>query len=197
MNRPEELAGGPKRTGHFPRIDHCPFFAKKRSQMEIMGLAVIVILISIAILFALNTILKQPSAYKKDFTQTELASNMLSSMLRTTYPQCNKMSLTELFQHCVRNEFSSDTVCGDKTSCRFIGKVDTPPYAYTDGEVKSIFDNTFGAWNIRYEFIAKTPAKVYMKSGTPCKAGFKSKQYPIPVDPTGQNTLFITLNICD
>lgn len=171
----------------------------RRSQMEIMGLAVIVIIVSLAILFVIRSvILKEPSSYKKDFTQVELASNMLSAMLKTTYPRCNGMSLTELFQHCTRNPISTDPICLDpiRTSCEFIyGKPNANPPS--KGEVQRIFEITLRSWNLKFEFIAKTQSRFIWRDGSPCKAGFKSKQYPIPVDPSGQNTLFLTLNICD
>ena len=160
----------------------------KRGQMEIMGLAIIVILVSIGILFAIRfVVLKEPTSYKKGYTQSELASNMLSSMMRITALDCHRMSFTELFQACARSPLSSEKVCGNpsRTACEFI-----------EEEVETLFAATFGTWNYAYHFTAKTATRTVLESGSPCRT-FKSKQYPIPVDPSGVNTLFATLNMCD
>ena len=164
----------------------------KKSQMEIMGLAVIVILVSVGILFALRfVILKEPTDYKKGFTQSELASNMLSSMLRITVGNCSGMSFTELFQHCARNPSTTDGLCSNfpnlpKTSCKFLNHT-----------VQRLFNQTLGAWNIAYEFSAKASSNILFKAGKPCPKGFKSKLYPIPVDPASQKTLELELHVCD
>ena len=157
--------------------------------MEIMGLAIIVILVSVGILFAIRfVVLREPASYKQGYTQSELASNLLSSMLRITAKDCRSMSFTEVFQHCTRNPSTVDLMCKhpDRTTCQFI-----------EHEVKDLFNQTLNAWSIRYEFIARTSSRDLFRDGEECPRGFKSKQYPIPVDPTGQNTLFVILNICD
>ncbi len=161
----------------------------KKGQMEIMGLAIIVILVSVGILFAIRfVILKEPTDYKKGFTQSELASNMLSAMLRTNAGQCSQMSFTELFQHCARNPFSVDEICSNppRTSCKFLNHT-----------VRRLFNQTLGAWNIPFEFTATASSFKVMDVGKPCPKGFKSKLYPIPIDPSSQKTLELLLHICD
>ena len=66
---------------------------KRKSQMEIMGLAIIILLLTLAMIFVVRfVILKGPSDIKKGFTQTELASNMVNTFLKSTSRNCRGRS---------------------------------------------------------------------------------------------------------
>ena len=172
----------------------------KKSQMEMMGLAVIVILISIGMLFAIRfVILKQPSQYKQDYTQTELASNILSTLLKTTVSDCSDLSFTELYQDCFKDPVSPEVECNLGLNCITVdGECKNNPdsCSYINNITRVILDETLGNWHIGYEFSAKTSTSPYTISIGKCPPVKKHKVYPIPVDSSGQNTLFVTLDIC-
>jgi len=70
----------------------------KKSQMEIMGLAIVVVLLVLGMLFAIKFVLFQPQqTYRKEYTETQLAANMLNTMLNTN-TNCNDLSIGELLQ---------------------------------------------------------------------------------------------------
>jgi len=151
-----------------------------KGQMEIMGLAVIVILVSAGILFAVNfIILKEPTDYKKEYTQTELASNIVNTLLRTNAP-CN-LEFRELYQDCGKAPGNPQVRCEGVSSCKYIN--DT---------TSLILNQTLGKWNIGYEFTAGDIVNI----GS-CPGERKRKIFPIPLDPGGERVLSVTLDICE
>ncbi len=157
----------------------------KKAQTEIIGLAIIVILIIVGITFAIRFMAtKEPVEYKKEFTQTELATNMLNTFLETTSDDCNGLSMTELLQACGQG---SSISCDGKTSC-----------TYAKDEAKKIFDRTLKIWNINYEFKAfysEDNPKIVL--GEACTGNKKSKLFPIPTAASGTlSTLSVKLDIC-
>lgn len=153
----------------------------KKSQAEIVGLVIIVLLITIGLLFVVKfVVLKEPSDVKKTFVHSELASNMINVLLKTT-TECKGSSVTELFQDCAA--FKRIT-CGGVDSCEKVN--DT---------IGIILTNTLEEWNKQYEFRAYIPGKDPISSYGRCaqRADRESKTYPIPTD---MGTLFIKLDIC-
>ncbi|TKJ17384.1 hypothetical protein CEE44_02515 [Candidatus Woesearchaeota archaeon B3_Woes] len=68
----------------------------KKAQMEIMGLAIVVVLLMVGLMFALRfTLFKAPQTYRKEYSETQLAANMLNTLLNTN-TECNDISIGEL-----------------------------------------------------------------------------------------------------
>jgi len=159
-----------------------------KSQMEIMGLAVIIILLSLGILFIIQfTVNKEPSSIKKTFTQTQLASNMLSSVLRTTTIDCSGNSLNNLFKDCAENYNSPNTQLRCQNNQRSCD--------YLKDSINFIFSSTLIAWgNQSFSFEAKVPGQVILKSTNgKCIGEKESKQNYIQTDA---GTLTLIMDIC-
>lgn len=156
--------------------------------MEIMGLAVIMILVSLGMLFIIQFNLnKEPSSLKKTYTQTQLASNILSSFLRTTVIQCSQNSYGELLKDCAENLNTPNTQLrceNNERSCE-----------YVKATAAVFFNATLNTWgNQSYYFEARIPGQSVMKSSNGrCSGEKESKQNYIPTDA---GTMTIVLDIC-
>lgn len=157
----------------------------KRAQMEVMGLAIIVIIISISMLFIVSFfVLKKPATYKEEYTKTELASNMLSTLMRTTMDGCRGMSMEEIYASCARDPSNPEISCNaTHNSCQFLNST-----------TRSLLNNTLGRWSMGYELHAIARTEI-LKIGR-CPGAKKQKGYPIPIGAVGEN-LQVTLDICD
>ncbi len=160
----------------------------RKSQMEMLGLALIVILISIAMLFVVRfVIMEQPEEHKKQYAETELASNFVSTLLKTTNPYCKDLDFTRIFQDVAEGKASF-------LQCNAFDDTNESLHKY----LTAMLDDTFGSRNIGYEFTAITnkvgAVPIYRRGN--CSGQRTSKQFPIPVDASGQTILYITLDIC-
>ena len=157
--------------------------SNKKGQIEIMGLAIIVILITLVMIFVIRfAVLNKPEDFKGSYTQTELASNMVNTFLKSTSRNCNGLSMTELLQDCAQIQ---GIYCEDaKPSCEYV--LDT---------AREVFGSTLDAWNLAYEF--KTyfeERRPIFKLGEACPGAKKSKLFLVP---TSTQTLNVKLDICN
>ncbi|MBI2657825.1 hypothetical protein HYX08_03985 [Candidatus Woesearchaeota archaeon] len=154
----------------------------RKAQMEILGLAIVVVLILVAAVFVVRfLVVKAPTEYRKGFVSSETASNMLSTLLKTAAKDCSQLTMTELLQDCAQ---ARSVVCDNgQDSCRFVEAVS-----------KEIFESTFDKWNMEYEFLAYTDAnQPLIKLGKKCGAEKRSKLFPIPISTA---TMYTKLDIC-
>ena len=65
----------------------------RKSQMEVLGLAIVVVLILVATIFVVRFfVLKTPTDYRKGFISAELASNILNTFLKTASKENPKLT---------------------------------------------------------------------------------------------------------
>lgn len=173
---------------------------KKKSQMEVLGLTIVVILMAVAMLFVVSKIInRQPSETKQSYLDQEIASNMLNSLLKTSARQdCRGADFTELFQDCAANyDMGGSIRCepDDRPSCSYL----------RDKINNTILRNTTVRWNIPHRFVASLENKedepiiefIYLDC-SPDEIGYKyqhleAKLSPIPTDV---GTLNVEFNIC-
>ncbi len=167
---------------NFQHAKNRRFLCMKKAQIEIIGLAILIILIVLGTTFVIRVMMtREPVEHKKEFTQTETASNMLNAFLETT-SNCNELSMTELLRDCGQD---NNSICFGNTvsSCN-----------YAKEAAREIFGKTLEEWNIAYEFNVfyekENPLFVLGKS---CSGDKKSKLFPIP---TSLGALSVKLDIC-
>lgn len=125
----------------------------KRAQMEMVGLVVIVILLTLGMLFLAQFALNE-SPHKKIFTRKGLAYSTVSAVMKTTVsdscavvqgqsrPQIGKDLLEDCAVNALQSPFGYSTYrCQDQHSCVFLQR-----------QLTELLNNTLGQWNKRYEF---------------------------------------------
>ncbi|MBI4145003.1 hypothetical protein HY493_02250 [Candidatus Woesearchaeota archaeon] len=153
----------------------------KQGQMEILGLAVIVVLILMGVLFAIQFVLKAPAAQiEQQYKESQLAAGLLTTMLGTT-SDCRGASVTELLQDCA--VFKS-LECPHDDSCGEAG------YA-----INTMLSGTLQQWRRAYRFRIKGAynAEQIAASWGDCSGEIESNTNPVP---TTVGTLQVTLDLC-
>jgi len=120
----------------------------KKAQMEMIGLVVIVILITLGMLFLAQFALKEKPD-KKVFTRKGLAYSSMSAVLKTTVECGGPVQIGEkLIEACAVSKGTagqSQLSClAGRDSCRFVEEI-----------IKELLKSTLGAWGKRYEFTSK------------------------------------------
>lgn len=115
-------------------------------QFEIMGLAVIVILVTLGVLFALSTLTGPETSLQQTFEQKRLVVDFIKASLDTQAPQCAKASLRELFQDCAQAQsiacnVGTPSAPVSKSSCQFLKET-----------YKTLFAQTFEKYRQKYLF---------------------------------------------
>jgi hypothetical protein len=167
----------------------------RKAQMEIIGLAFVVILISLGLLMYIRfQAAKGPSTVKKTFIESQKAANLLNTVLKTnTY--CSGATINTLLQNCAENTANSRIKClPDKDSCDFSSQT----MAY-------IFDQTMKLWQNEYALTAclwNSVTQQCMPEGRLFTIYEGSRECPGQREsasqfiPTGSGNLKIWLDIC-
>ena len=158
------------------------YFKTKKTQMEILGLAVIILLVSMAILFVVKFVLMSPqNNIKKDYTFNQLASNELSAILRSS-TTCKGTDVTELLQDCAT--YNNIHCENNQDSCEF-----------SRDTIAFLLSNTLDVWKKSYLLDVSLNGNNLMtfKNGKfDDNTERQTKIFPIPVE-TG--SLIVTINI--
>jgi hypothetical protein len=156
-----------------------------RSQMEIMGLVIVVILLTLALLVVVQfVVLKKPSEVRKVQTDAQLAANLLNSVLQTTTP-CKKYQIRTLLQQCVSG---NDMVCGGVSAC-----------TYANRTIGYLLNDTLNAWGKMYNFsVSETATAFNPPYGVQFTRGDCSgvKEHRVSPVPAGGRTFLVSLDIC-
>jgi len=154
----------------------------KKSQLEVMGLAVIVILVSVGILLVIQYTAREPEdSTFQSYSETQLDANFLNALLRTTAHDCDNRQMPKLFQDCASNPGSPEIFCrgGFTSSCEYLKET-----------LEDILNNTMDQWKKEYEFEA-TLTDIYFKKGE-CDEAIRREQ----LLPTDRGIMHIKFAVC-
>ena len=151
--------------------------------MEILGLAVVVVILLVGILIFAKVGLNKPSQSRNDFVSSELASNTINTFLKTSAKDCSQLTMSDLLYDCARE---TALICNDAASsdsCRYVKLA-----------ADEVFMKTFDQWKVKYEFLAYVDLNLpLVESGEKCRGEKTSKIYPLP---TAIGQMFVKLDIC-
>lgn len=152
--------------------------------MEIIGLAVIVVIILISTVIAVRfLVFKKPDNTRAGFVSAELASNTIHTFLETTAADCKKAKMEELIQDCAQGV---ERICNNgKGACDFVKSAAT-----------EIFSKTFGQWKTKYKFsVFIDPNAPFFTLESQCteEQEKESETFFVPVTSA---TVSVKLDIC-
>ena len=158
----------------------------KKSQMEILGLAIVVVLILVATIFVVRfLVINKSHSVRNPFISSELSSNMVNAYIHTSSnDDCHFSTFEELLQDCAVNQGNGIKCDSNINSCDFV-----------KSRAIEIFSKTFDTWKIKYEFQAyvDNSNQPLFKIGNSCKYDKVSKNFPIP---TSIGAVYVKLDIC-
>ncbi|MBW2963693.1 hypothetical protein KY306_02880 [Candidatus Woesearchaeota archaeon] len=163
----------------------------RKGQLEIMGLVVVVVLISLGMLFLLKFVVFKPVGEERaTFTRSQLSTNTLNALLVTTTDCRNDadLKISDLIQKCVETGEECNNY-NNMDSCDFL-----------EEKIGEILNDTLVAWKKDYLFrvyLAEQPsyssAKVQHKG---CPGEKDTALFFLP-RIIGQGQIFIRLEVCD
>ena len=162
----------------------------RRSQMEIMGLMIIVVILSLALLFVIKAVfLKKPQETTQSYETSKLVSSFVGTLLQTTSDCTGDTTLQDLLIDCAKNPGGSITCSNGEDSCN-----------YANETIATILDQTVSIWGDAsgYEFIAVAPPNhkiIYYSSGNlSASTDGETTPYPLRLYPSQQD-LYVYLCI--
>ena len=113
-----------------------------KSQTEIFGLVIVVLLVSLLMIMVLVFVVKDKGTdIQKTYNDKQLAINTMKAMLTTNMPACRNVDLNDVIIDCFRNQ---ELYCvGFSDSCAFV-----------DNATEEIMQDTVILWGKKYRFYA-------------------------------------------
>jgi hypothetical protein len=158
-----------------------------KAQMEVMGLVIVVILLTLGLLLVVQfVVLKPQSQTKVRQESSQLAANLVSSMLEST-TLCNNYQLRSLIQNCATK---NDIICKD-------GAVEYNSCKYANRTIHLMLKKTLMNWSMSFNFtVSGTKQNFGMDIAVvrgDCSGEKEAKFSPIQA---GGKTLIVDLEIC-
>lgn len=116
-----------------------------KAQMEILGLAIIMVIVVVLILFGLFLILQPSDSVSSTYLSKGMAANTLNAIIGTT-TECSGIQVKELIQDCASDR---KIKCFDQSSCTYVKEV-----------LQLLLTNTFRPINQYYFLESRGPATI-------------------------------------
>ncbi len=165
----------------------------KKSQMEIVGLLIIVIIISLVLLFVLKVVFtKKSTDTTQSYEQSKLVEAFVNTLFQTSSDCTGDTTIKDLLIDCAKNPFSSGslTCTNGQKSCD-----------YANDTIAVILDQTLDQWGFKetgYEFIAVAPPNqriiAYSVGNLSASMGGETTPFTLRLYPSQQN-LYVYLCI--
>lgn len=152
----------------------------RKGQLEIMGLVLVVVLVSLGMLFLLKFVVFKPVGEERaTFTRSQLATNTLDALIKTE-TECEGRTIEELINDCIGFQQYDD--CNGLGSCNFL-----------DEKISFIFEETLVKWQKHYNFqVSKSQVTmITIDDGWGCPGERDSHYQPLP------GAILIRLDVCD
>ncbi len=158
----------------------------KKSQMEILGLAVVIVLILLGFLLYLRFGMNGNNADFEEFADPKMAASTLNAMLKTTVScDSKKYSITELLQDCYNWKM---VYCGGQDSCTF-----------AENSLGIMLDTSLKQWGKGYWFLATagTVNEITLHEPISCTRLSRQRNPALQPIPIMSGILNVSLGICD
>jgi hypothetical protein len=153
----------------------------RKSQMEIMGLAIIFVLVILGVLFAIRFVLTKPeTGLREGYIESRLAYNMVNAV-RGVSTDCHGATMERLVQDCAATMAIN---CKGMTSCD-----------YAEQEIGKILMETLDVWGKDFEFTVTGHPRVegITFNNTRCRGELEAETQPIA---TKSGTVIMKLVLC-
>lgn len=152
--------------------------------MEVMGLAIIIILLTLGLLLVVRFIILKPeSDIRKVQSESQLAANFINAMLQAS-TGCNKYQIKALLQDCAT---SNAVNCNGEDACSYVNRT----IAYIVGRTLIYWDKSFNL-SVSNTNINFPPGGINFFRGD-CTGEKEAKFSPIQA---GGKTITVSLEVC-
>jgi hypothetical protein len=172
------------------------FILNKKSQTELLGFAIVVLLISVGLLFVIGFIvLDKPTDTRVAYLQKQIGTNMNDALVETT-TTCRKMTVRDLYIACMD---------GDPNICSGTDPLNTntAACAYMNIFIKDRLESVlkpmgmYYSYSYRYGTVSADPQKTFAFSPPSDSFSGCTKQQSSLVFSSNTKRVFIFLDIYD
>jgi len=178
--------------------------------MEALGLAVIVILISLGMFFMIS-LSNSAEKMHKDFSDAQTIKNLLTSMKRTTLPSCRNLELGEIIANCAENGGRWTDIVQKGSELCTQGGYSLKTCYFANQTIAYMLNKTIEVQELNYQFKVyeydsggvneKTQANWIIslkdKTGQGCPIGVTDKITATQPIPLGHANILMSLSVCN